>query len=481
LCHHKSAESPNPENGKPLKSRPSSEPTAKEPSPLPGLARRPSSRDTRIHVSVGSPSSIVPDENSVKNARRKKSVDSYLKRRTEPDLSALEESAILDHKSFIQNVFGTVAFKMVEWLTPRNLERLKRSQGDTPDSPKKVSNGTSSPSTHPLAVDLTGKTRKDDILPQNRRRLSDKDQDLKSNNRSSGPEDLSKVSGPSPTPTKSAPPTKANIPGSKSTPDHVQSSALDNRHRRSYDLPGTRGILNKTSKLSESPTDVIPFPPQGFIPTPKQRLSRQSLITSPKMQVSEPPPVLHEIDLPVGSVTEPSDSTEQTEEESNKEDKTTQTSQSPKDESREEWSSTTKLRDDPLPQSLPNMSIDTMEFLCSILEHGFQAERHDLTPASIMQRHKTTLSVVYPKRVFIKSFQEIMRSDKQWHMFCEQVFFDVLSNPESLIKSFNAGSTELFDTQTMWYLMLRLTRTAPSLVLDSLWNAAGTKQDRRSM
>ena len=44
------------------------------------------------------------------------------------DLSVLEEPANMDHRSFVQNVFGTVAFKMLEWLTPRNLELLVKSQ-----------------------------------------------------------------------------------------------------------------------------------------------------------------------------------------------------------------------------------------------------------------------------------------------------------------------------------------------------------------
>jgi len=38
--------------------------------------------------------------------------------------SGLDEPAKTDHKSFVQAVFGTAAFKMVEWLAPRHLQRL---------------------------------------------------------------------------------------------------------------------------------------------------------------------------------------------------------------------------------------------------------------------------------------------------------------------------------------------------------------------
>jgi hypothetical protein len=46
--------------------------------------------------------------------------------------SGLEERPVMDHRSFVQNVFGTVAFKMVEWLTPRNLELMARSGDRNP-------------------------------------------------------------------------------------------------------------------------------------------------------------------------------------------------------------------------------------------------------------------------------------------------------------------------------------------------------------
>jgi len=38
-----------------------------------------------------------------------------------------EEPSKTDHKSFVQAVFGTTAFKMVEWLAPRNLQKSTKS------------------------------------------------------------------------------------------------------------------------------------------------------------------------------------------------------------------------------------------------------------------------------------------------------------------------------------------------------------------
>jgi hypothetical protein len=62
---------------------------------------------------------------------------------------------------------------------------------------------------------------------------------------------------------------------------------------------------------------------------------------------------------------------------------------------------------------------------------------------------------------------------RQWLSFAEQAIFDTLCKPESLLKSFRDEEKNLFDTQTLWYLMLRMTRVAPSLVFHSLWNVAG--------
>jgi hypothetical protein len=79
-------------------------------------------------TSKSSPNNEQREASREKKPRLKTSVDDVLRKRVGPDLSALEEPTNTDPRSFVQNVFGTVAFRMLEWLTPRNLDLLVQSQ-----------------------------------------------------------------------------------------------------------------------------------------------------------------------------------------------------------------------------------------------------------------------------------------------------------------------------------------------------------------
>lgn len=462
--------------GKSKKSKPASEDATRDSSPLPALSRRTSGRDTRIHVSVGSSSSRTPDGNlGGDKPRRKKSTEDILRRRTEPDLTILEEPTTLDHKSFIQNVFGTVAFKMVEWLTPRNLERLARSQGDASESPENLPNipfSTPSPEAQITTIPTKQKDRR--ARPLRKQDEHEKSQDAKLDQQSTFTHhDLSQTSAAVKPQAKASQEPEGNVSEPKPSIEPTQRSNLaSNRHKRSYEIPRSREILNKTSRLSDPSTDVTPFPPQGFIPTSKRRPSRQTLITSPKMQIAQLAPVLHELSPPADSLTESSDSTEHSQEDTSSEDQPKEATKTPTTESDDVPSPKTTLPAISMPQSLPNLSLETVEFLCRIMDIEGINERHFLSPRMVPPRISCNLRRSQRQRP--QTIQDIMDTTKQWHSFIEQVFFDALSRPSSLIKSFSDDSATLFDTQTMWFLMLKLTRAAPSVVLDSLWNAAGT-------
>jgi hypothetical protein len=238
-----------------------------------------------------------------------------------------------------------------------------------------------------------------------------------------------------------------------------------------------KGILNKSPKLPESAHGPTPFPPGCFASLPKRRMSRQTLITSPKMHVSEPAPSLHEMEyVPVTSIPESkeppvsrSDSRLGREVDSN--------------ESQVHAEPVPKLppippvKDIVLPQSLSYLSIEAIELLCDIMQLDGTSEKHFLQPHEIGKELKRQRGHEAPlhRSFSVQSNSEYPSSAKQqWRSFIEQSFFDVLSKPDSLLKSFSDEQGRLFDTQTIWYLMLRMTRVAPSLVFDSLWNVAGT-------
>jgi hypothetical protein len=130
-----------------------------------------------------------------------------------------------------------------------------------------------------------------------------------------------------------------------------------------------------------------------------------------------------------------------------------------------------------LPQSLSRLSIEVIDLVCDILQTDDTDEKHFLQPQRIYEglKRRQSNAVVLKRRPSPQTssgYPSALR--KQWHSFIEQGFFDVLCKPDSLVRSFSNDELRLFDTQTIWYLMLRMTRVAPSLVLDSLWNVAGT-------
>lgn len=61
----------------------------------------------------------------------------------------------------------------------------------------------------------------------------------------------------------------------------------------------------------------------------------------------------------------------------------------------------------------------------------------------------------------------------EWKLFVEQTLFYVLSDPQLALRSFTKTG-QLYDSHTLWYCMLRMTRVAPSLVFHSLWMAAAS-------
>jgi hypothetical protein len=129
-----------------------------------------------------------------------------------------------------------------------------------------------------------------------------------------------------------------------------------------------------------------------------------------------------------------------------------------------------------LPQSLSRLSIEIIELICDILQLDNTYEDHSLHPRKIdesMKRYRNHEMVLKRNSSQLTPSAYPSSLKKMWQSFIEQALFDVLSNPDSLLQSFR-NNENLFDTQTLWYLMLRMTRVAPSLVFDSLWNVTGT-------
>jgi hypothetical protein len=390
-----------------------------------------------------------------------------------PAISLLDEPTTTDHRSFVQNVFGTVAFKMVEWLAPRNVEVISRPgatvseisgegpyAGPIPFSETASSN--SAKSAEGEAAENPKTTKRQTPIPS---KLQDKP--------SLGLESASKPVSSGPHVNEVLPPTEPKAVANsvtKCTPK------INGRRKSEHaEPPNPKGILNLPSRIGESPPDIMSLPqyrPHQAIR--KLSTPHQTLITSAAMHAPSIPKTVSmkaspEFDQP--PVTSGISITAE---------------QGPKIKKKPVKKSINHktlpelppAKEISLPQSLSLLPIDLLNFLCDTLQIDGTSEKHDLMPTEVGRDSTRWLNSNSPYAAGRKSFSKTKsvyssQGKHQWKDFIQQALFDVLSKPESLIQSFSHCDQRLYDTQTIWYLMLRLTRVAPSLVLDSLWNAAG--------
>ena len=399
--------------------------------------------------------------------------------RKEPAGRPLEEPTTTDHRSFVQNIFGTVAFKMLEWLTPRNLELLTRVGNEDPTAAEATQTND------PL---LTAQNSGEDIFvkecekkfvpsgPESEAKPHPGDQDSTLDKPATGSSRRPSASKREPIVTRDAKGDESpdlkfhNVPKATRPPS-------PNLRRRPESIESPRGILNipTSPRIKDNMPDIVPVT-MGFQPSkPQRKLSRQTLTKSPQMRAAEIEPNLVEVepiqiqtaglepDSPKVDPAQGPDQQATKDELQNNVEHSPQKSESPRSES---------TKDVLLPQSLSYLSIEAVDLVCDILQSDGTCEAHFLQPRSVNDGLRRSRD----KSRFLRRRKHPGHpsSSKKWRLFIEQSFFDVLGKPESLLRSFSNEESRLFDTQTIWYLMLRMTRVAPSLVFDSLWNVAGS-------
>ncbi|CAG8973100.1 hypothetical protein HYALB_00007577 [Hymenoscyphus albidus] len=466
LCHHPSADRPPPKTPNPHKSwKDASSETVDSTSN--GSSRRRNESDERgtnnksreissISARARPTTSTAGTDGRPKGQKRSLEIAPY------------EEPTPIDHRSFVQNVFGTVAFKMVEWLTPSNMEALSRpdeEEREVVSQPGGPTNSTANPVTEVVAIPLP--VPKPQIKP-----------DTHPSNNNQGPEA-----------TTFSPPKSCNnehksrpIADSKTVANSLtrRNSKLNGgRRHEAHEPQNPKGILNLSSRTNDTPEmiDLQQFQP----PRTKRTLStsRKTLITNPMLHMPE-----RELSSVLKTATikllpeVKKDSIKDEAIDHVRRDSHLATKGAVKKLTRETpIPDSLPVEDKILPQSLSLLPIDLLNFLCDTLQSHGTLEKHDLHPAEISQPLMRWLnnssSYKQGRGSASRNGSNYSNSAKeQWKSFIEQGFFDVLSKSDSLIQSFSYCDQRLYDTQTMWYLMLRLTRVAPSLVFDSLWIAA---------
>ena len=403
-------------------------------------------------------------------------------------VDVLDERTTIDHRSFVQNVFGTAAFKMLEWLTPRNLDILARSAGTervtesmNPTSPPQSSIGQ-----HNIPPDTSISAESREGRSELRLDTQSDFHDTKSANGSisslqkTNPQtsvaaasvEAKATAFLEPTPAPSPTITTVPIPSHRKWPDPSEAQLA-------------KGILNVSAspKSSETGPEIRPLSRDRSGSKAKRRMSRPNLVTSPKMRVGQLAPV-HSIQAqPIKETTSAKPKipdSRDNERLATNDPPSAHIVENSLDSPSGQTQDTTQpqpVKNMALPQSLSRLTIEVIEFICDILQLDGTCESHFLYPYNISEDRKRRRNNRAPMKRNTDNAESALypsRLQFQWVAFAEQAFFDTLCKPESLLRSFRDEGKNLFDTQTLWYLMLRMTRVAPSLVFHSLWNVAGT-------
>jgi hypothetical protein len=377
-----------------------------------------------------------------------------------------------DHRSFAATTFGTAAFKMLEWLTSQGVDDIlsrindlgignSPAQSNAPFIAQRQANKAQSPSLNGQSMQphhrTTSEAIDDDQNPGSTKQPTD------SSETSANQQQITQQlqdgykhhkSG-SKTTVRAAPSKSSRRTSLESSPMTPTVETRPNRrsHRSNgfhYDkLP--RPPKSANTLMSRGLPD-IPSRPTLFenVPTPLLSLTRKPE-TSPQLpdeQDSNNAPV-KSMDMEISSAAR-------------------KASLDPNISSFD--TSSLPLKDYPPPQTLSQLNIEIVEFISHVFEED-QSSDDTLFCAT-----EARLCPPDPKNHTKKLVRKKQRTRsaalvKRWKAFNEQVIFSVLSDSRSLLSSFTKEG-KIYDSQSLWYCMLRLMRVTPTLVLHSLWLAA---------
>ncbi|KAH8887694.1 hypothetical protein GQ53DRAFT_809004 [Thozetella sp. PMI_491] len=387
-----------------------------------------------------------------------------------PGFSVTERHESKDYRSFAANVFGTVAFKMLEWLTPSGVDDMSRiarsfqvevenlSRSRSPSPASRVTNGTKSP------------LRQNGARPEAEARSPELEQAQKDTWEKREPEDQPQRRSSNPSNRPGVPRRNSNAkvrtPGPKakrqlSIDPFPPEVPIDDTYTGLLKSPRLASQADKNSKGLKTPNSSLARPisqlsSAGFF----DDVSLEKM--PPKSVDIKTKPSHHQVD---GARSSGSASPKEQ----------PASSSTPSDSNRspapvEHESDSGDERE--LPQALPKLDADVVDFLCDILQDDHTNEKHMLEPPTIGKFHNRTAGHAKPLKRKSRSRRPYPKSMKlEWKLFIEQTFFYILSDAQPLMNSF-VKKGQLYDSQTLWYCMLRMTRVAPTLVLHSLWMAS---------
>ncbi|KAH7151679.1 hypothetical protein B0J13DRAFT_438107 [Dactylonectria estremocensis] len=379
----------------------------------------------------------------------------------------VEGSTSKDHRSFAANLFGTVAFKMLEWLTPGGIEAMSQQMSEIHS---KDSSGMASQSVG--AKTLTNEPSQSHSSPGSR---------TQHDAQSSAREADAKL--------KRAP---GHTEGSLEDTTQPETSNATKAKSRRCSLPKTR--TPSTSKPRRA-ASLDPFPPSagtddtkstilsprfnGFHEKPT-RTKPSSTVTGrgiPEMPVKPgffenvPPPTPQPVQKLKLVAIPPEDPWEKNIPEKPTATQPRQVPAGPPPLEKRKSEIPASWLHNALPQALSRLDVETIDFMCNVLLEDGTCENQLIVPSELGGLCPKPLNSSKPMR---RRTSNVTRSSKkEWKEFTQQTIFNVLGDPQATIESFSRDGKP-FDSQTLWYCLHRLSRVAPSLVFHSLWVAAGS-------
>ncbi|KAF5688459.1 e3 ubiquitin ligase HECTD2 [Fusarium circinatum] len=346
-----------------------------------------------------------------------------------PQIRVIEAPMSKDHRSFAANLFGTVTFKMLEWLTPRSVAAMVTKinnldsavdldHTEDPVSSARTTAGSDIQSTAPDESDTTASTTVA-VQPH----ATDKDE-----------------TSFMPKPPK---PSNGSLskPRKNSAPKHRRRSTDSNNAAKSGDKvkstkpPQVNGTLHEKSvrprhnkSLSGRGIPEMPLKP-GFFEN----------VTKPSAQPLSPtsPPTLAHVE-PFGETRSKDDAN----------------CGHPRiNHSQQTRNLDTALPDisshsleNILPQALSQLNVNLVDFICDIYEEDGTAQSVIVSASDATHPYPRPVNQRKPLRRL--SMSRTTRSIKQWQRFNDQTLFNVLMDPQVIVQSFT-HDRKLYDSQTL--------------------------------
>ena len=449
-----------------------------------------------VHARPGSPksghSNVAPPptpmrtrRNTVDGDKKEKAIPGTPQGRSDtqrqphhPGFTIVEEPTSKDHRSFAANVFGTVAFKMLEWLTPAALEDLSRRTRDLRGEPEPEDRDMT-------ATKSESKLENDTVLPQEPPVLPTEPKGNLANGRCSTgrAENDKEPRGPKdePLPGARATAPRRNSNAKVRTPSgpkpkrqlSIDPYAQDTSNEESY------AAILRSPRATGGSVDKGPRVPKtagSSLSRPISQLSSAGFFDDVTLEKMPP---LKPLDLKSRTSRTQLDGGKPGESRSPKAPSVlsgVSSEKSSSDGSVGAQGHDSESEDESLlPQAFSRLDADLVDFVCDAIQEDGTAEKHLLEPQSVGRFHNRHAGQGKPVRRKRKPVAghptNMMRLE--WKLFAEQTFFYVLSDPQLALRSFTKKG-RLYDSQTLWYCMLRMTRVAPSLVFHSLWMAAAS-------